>query len=89
VRFAIMDNDFDKFLESLRLSLKIPDYAYFDELDTVIKKYSNANGLAAAICAIVHTWCEEHNTDPEEFFNIMATIVSQQVAEEKEGNYGA
>jgi hypothetical protein len=84
-----MDNDFDKFLENLRLSLNIPDYAYFDELDTVIKKYSNANGLAAAICAIVHTWCEEHDTDPEEFFNIMATIVSQQVAKEKESNYGA
>lgn len=84
-----MDNDFDKFLENLMSAFRIPDYAYFDELDTVIKKYSDANGLAAAICAIVHTWCEEHNTDPEEFFNIMATIVSQQVAEEKEGNYGA
>lgn len=78
-----MDNDFDKFLENLMSSFMIPDYAYFDELDTVIKKYSNANGLAAAICAIVHTWCEEHGTDPEEFFNSMATVVSQQVAEER------
>lgn len=78
-----MDNDFDKFLESLMSAFAIPDYAYFDELDTVIKKYSNANGLAAAICAIVHTWCEEHDTDPEEFFNNMATVVSQQVAEER------
>ena len=78
-----MDNDFDKFLESLMSSFMIPDYAYFDELDTVIKKYSNANGLAAAICAIVHTWCEEHDTDPEEFFNSMATVVSQQVVEER------
>ena len=78
-----MDNDFDKFLESLMSTFAIPDYAYFDELDTVIKKYSDANGLAAAICAIVHTWCEEHGTDPEEFFNNMATVVSQQVAEER------
>ena len=78
-----MDNDFDKFLESLMSAFAIPDYAYFDELDTVIKKYSDANGLAAAICAIVHTWCEEHGTDPEEFFNSMATVVSQQVAEER------
>ena len=78
-----MDNDFDKFLESLASAVMIPDYAYFDELDTVINKYSNANGLAAAICAIVHTWCEGHDTDPEEFFNSMATVVSQQVAEER------
>lgn len=78
-----MDNDFDKFLESLMSAFMIPDYAYFDELDTVIKKYSDANGLAAAICAIVHTWCEQHDTDPVEFFNNMATVVSQQVAEEK------
>jgi hypothetical protein len=78
-----MDNDFDTFFESLMSSFMIPDYAYFDELNTVIKKYSDANGLAAAICAIVHTWCEEHDTDPEEFFNSMATVVSQQVAEER------
>ena len=83
-----MDNDFDKFLESLMSSFMIPDYAYFDELNTVIKKYSSADGLAAAICATVHTWCEEHDTDPEEFFNNMAIVVSQQVAEEKEDNYG-
>lgn len=78
-----MDNEFEKFLEGIASAVMIPDYAYFDELDTVIKKYSNANGLAAAICAIVHTWCEEHGADPEEFFNSMATVVSQQVAEER------
>lgn len=82
-----MDNDFEKFIESLMSYFSIPDYAYFDELNTVIKKYSDANGLASAICAIVHTWCEEHDTDPVEFFNSMATVVSQQVAEEKGGNY--
>lgn len=78
-----MNSDFDKLLESLMSSFMIPDYAYFDELNTVIKKYSDANGLAAAICAIVHTWCEEHGTDPVEFFDSMATVVSQQVAEER------
>ena len=78
-----MDNDFDKLLESLMSSFMIPDYAYFDELNTVINKYSDANGLASAICATVHTWCQKHDTDPEEFFNTMATVVSQQVAEEK------
>ena len=78
-----MDNDFENFIENLMAYFTIPDCAYFDELNTVINKYSDANGLASAICATVHTWCEKHDTDPEEFFNSMATVVSQQVAEEK------
>ena len=69
-------------------SLLIPDYENFKELTQVIEKYESETGLAAAICAVVHTWCDEHGIDPVDFFDKMATVVSQQVGEERGSNYG-
>ena len=68
----------------LLMNILVPDYENFDELTQIVNKYNSDTGLAAAICAVVHTWCEEHSVDPVEFFDKMFTVVSQQVAEEKE-----
>ena len=72
--------DFDAFLKSIL----IPDFENFDELTRVINKYNSETGLAAAICAVVHTWCDEHNVDPIIFFDMMSSAVSKEVAEEEE-----
>jgi hypothetical protein len=74
------DVDFGKLL----MNMFIPDYENFDELTRIIEKYKTDTGLAAAICATVHTWCEKHGVDPVHFFDQMFTVVSQQVAEERE-----
>jgi hypothetical protein len=72
--------DFDTFLKSIL----IPDFENFDELTRAISKYNSETGLAAAICAVVHTWCDDHNVDPITFFNMMSSAVSKEVAEEEE-----
>lgn len=74
----------EKEFSKLLMSILVPDYENFDELTRIVNKYNSDTGLAAAICAVVHTWCEEHDIDPVEFFDKMFTVVSQQVAEEKE-----
>ena len=71
-------------LSDLFKSILIPDYENFHELTQVINKYNSDTGLASAICATVHTWCEEHGIDPVNFFDMMYSAVAQQVAEEKE-----
>ena len=74
------ESDFNELLKCLL----VPEVEHFNELNKVINKYNSGAGLAAAICAILHTWCEEHNVDPVDFFDKMFTVVSQQVAEERE-----
>ena len=74
----------DEFSKLLMNILVPPDYEKFEELTQVIDKYDSEIGLAAAICATAHTWCEEHGVDPVEFFDKMFTVVFQQVVKERE-----
>ena len=74
------ESEFNELLKHLL----VPEYEHFDELTKVIYTYNSEAGLAAAICATLHTWCEEHDVDPVDFFDKMFTVVSQQVTEERE-----
>jgi hypothetical protein len=61
----VNENDFDKLMDSI---LSDDVRKRNEDLGNAVDAYNDVEELIPAICGVCHTWCEEHNMHPAQFF---------------------